>query len=107
MRDSISGGALTEVSLMILLSLYTPHHGYGIMQFVEEMTEGRLQLGAGTLYGAINTLEEKGWISFYGREGRRNEYLITHEGKQVVQEEKERLKSLLTLLEDITGGKHD
>ena len=56
MRDSVKGGALTEVTFFILLSLYEPNHGYGIMKFVEEKTQGRLVLGAGTLYGAINAL---------------------------------------------------
>ena len=60
MRDHVKGGALTEVTFFILLSLYTPKHGYAIMQFVEEETNGRLSLGAGTLYGALNTLQEKG-----------------------------------------------
>lgn len=107
MRDSVSGGALTEVSLMVLLSVYTPHHGYGIRQFIEEMSGGRLQLGAGTLYGAINSLEDKGWIAFHGSDGRKKEYLITQQGRQVVAEEKTRLKEILALLEEITGEYHD
>ena len=58
MRDNIKGGALTEVTFYILLSLFTPRHGYAIMQFIEDKTGGRLSLGAGTLYGALKTLEE-------------------------------------------------
>lgn len=57
MRDNVKGGALTEVTFFILLSLYTPRHGYAIMQFVEEKTRGRLALGAGTLYGALTSLQ--------------------------------------------------
>lgn len=59
MRDNTKGGALTEVTFYILLSLYTPKHGYAVMQFIEEKTGGRLSLGAGTLYGALNSLQEK------------------------------------------------
>lgn len=66
MRDNAKGGALTEVTFYILLSLFTPKHGYAIMQFVEEKTAGRLTLGAGTLYGAMTSLEEKGWIRRLG-----------------------------------------
>ena len=51
MRDNMKGGALTEVTFYILLSLYAPKHGYAVMQFIEEKTGGRLSLGAGTLYG--------------------------------------------------------
>ncbi|MCR5756066.1 MAG: helix-turn-helix transcriptional regulator, partial [Acetatifactor sp.] len=54
MKDNIKSGALTEVTFFILLSLYEPKHGYAIMQFIVEKTEGRLVLGAGSLYGAIN-----------------------------------------------------
>ena len=59
MRDNMKGGALTEVTFYILLSLYAPKHGYAVMQFIEEKTGGRLSLGAGTLYGALNSLQEK------------------------------------------------
>ena len=63
MRDNIKGGALTEVTFFVLLSLYQPKHGYSIMQFIEKKTNGRLVLGAGTLYGALTSLEDKGWIT--------------------------------------------
>ena len=54
--------ALTEAFYYILLSLYQPLHGYGIMQKTEEFSGGRVRLAAGTLYGALNTLQDKGWI---------------------------------------------
>ena len=52
--------ALTEAFYYILLSLYQPLHGYGIMQKAEEFSGGRVRLAAGTLYGALNTLQDKG-----------------------------------------------
>ena len=39
---------LTEATYYILLSLVKPMHGYGIMQMVEEMTNGEVKLGPGT-----------------------------------------------------------
>ena len=39
MRDNTKGGALTEVTFYILLSLYTPKHGYAVMQFIEVKQE--------------------------------------------------------------------
>ena len=48
--------ALTEAVYYILLSLLQPMHGYGIMQNTEALSEGRVRLAAGTLYGALNTL---------------------------------------------------
>ena len=71
MRDNMKGGALTEVTFYILLSLYAPKHGYAVMQFIEEKTGGRLSLGAGTLYGALNSLQEKKWIKPCRSEERR------------------------------------
>ena len=54
--------ALTEAVTYILLSLYEPLHGYGIMQKVQNLSGGRVNLAAGTLYGALNTLLERRWI---------------------------------------------
>ncbi|MCI8544034.1 MAG: helix-turn-helix transcriptional regulator [Lachnospiraceae bacterium] len=105
MRDNAKDGALTEVTFYILLSLFTPKHGYAIMQFIEERTGGRLALGAGTLYGALNTLEEKGWISLYGNsEGRKKEYLITDLGREIATKELARLQELTQTAVKIIGG---
>lgn len=105
MRDHSKGGALTEVTFYILLALYTPKHGYAVMQFIEEKTGGRLSLGAGTLYGALNSLQEKGWIAPYGDSGdRKKEYLITLQGKKVAENELARLKELVAIAKEIVGG---
>lgn len=105
MRDNARGGALTEVTFYILLSLYTPRHGYGIMQLIEAQTHGRLSLGAGTLYGALNALEEKGWIvRLDGNEGRKKEYQITSLGKEMAQRELIRLQELTQNAEMLMKG---
>ena len=90
-------GALTEAVFYILLSLHEPLHGYGIMQKVQELTNGRVVLGPGTLYGAINTLVEKGWIRplVDGSDSRRKEYLITERGETVFLQELARLEELV------------
>lgn len=104
MRDHGKGGALTEVTFFILLALYTPKHGYAIMQFIQAQTAGRLTLGAGTLYGALRTLQEKGWITPWGdQEGRKKEFSITALGRETVEREKQRLRDLLAAAEAITG----
>ena len=54
--------ALTEATYYILLSLHKPRHGYGIMQQTEELSGGRIRRAAGTLYGALNTLCDKGFM---------------------------------------------
>ena len=89
--------ALTEAVYYILLSLLSPRHGYGIMQNAESLSGGRVKLAAGTLYGAINSLLEKGWIlALPGeKDSRKKEYVITELGKAAVAQELLRLKELL------------
>ena len=89
--------ALTEAVYYILLSLITPRHGYGIIQNVEALSGGRVRLAAGTLYGAINTLLEKNWISALPgeKDSRKKEYLITADGRLALADELKRLRELL------------
>ena len=104
MRDHVRGGALTETTFFILLSAYKPIHGYGIRQFILKETNGRLRLGAGTLYGAIHTLLEKGWIGSCdtGKSGRKKEYVITDVGRQHAESERKRLVQLYRTATRIT-----
>ena len=87
--------ALTEAVFYILLALLKPMHGYGIMQAVEKMSGGRVRLAAGTLYGALNTLLEKGWIRALPEEDRKKEYEITPTGLETLRQELLRLSELL------------
>ena len=105
-RDNIKGGALTETTFLVLLALYKPNHGYGIMQFIERETNGRVTLGAGTLYGAINTLLKKKWIAPLGSEesGNKKEYIITDLGRKTAEEELKRMGELWRLASTIIGG---
>ena len=93
----VNNGALTEAVYYILLSLMTPLHGYGIMQNVERLSGGRLRLAAGTLYGAISTMQEKGWITALAGEAdsRKKEYVITDAGQAVLRAEYMRLRELV------------
>lgn len=108
MRDNVKGGALTEVTFFILLSLFRPKHGYAIMQFIEEETAGRLTLGAGTLYGALTSLHEKGWIEPYSDNlGRKKEYIITPQGNMIAENELERLNGLIKIASEIIRGENN
>ncbi len=105
-RDNIKGGALTETTFFVLLAVYRPNHGYGIMQFIEKETKGRVVLGAGTLYGAINTLVKKEWIAPFNDESdnKKKEYLITRIGKQKAEEELQRIEQVLHLASTVIKG---
>lgn len=87
--------ALTESTYYILLSLYTPQHGYGIMQQTQALSGGRIRLAAGTLYGALNALCEKGWIVPLPESGRKKEYRLTDKGLTVLKNELNRLRQLV------------
>ena len=95
--------ALTESTYYILLSLYHPQHGYGIMQPTEQLSGGRVRLAAGTLYGALNSLCEKGWIRPLPAEqgSRKKEYQLTAEGLHVLKQELARLQQLVANGESI------
>lgn len=92
------GTPITESTYYILLAVLKPNHGYGIIQKVEELTNGRVLLGPGTLYGAINTLLEKKWIMLYSEEKdsrKKKEYLITEIGRKSLVDEVNRLEELI------------
>lgn len=93
-----SNNALTEAVYYILLALIEPLHGYGIMQRTATLSNGRLYLSAGTLYGALSTLMDKGWIEQIETpaDSRKKQYIITAIGRQVVEQELLRLNELVT-----------
>ena len=97
MGRSANSGALTESVFYILLRLHRPAHGYALMKDIAQMTDDRVKLGAGSLYGALDTLQKKGWIKALDEhpQDRRIEYMITDTGKQFYEKELVRLEELL------------
>ena len=93
-----NSGALTESIYYILLRLHKKAHGYALMKDIVEMTNGRVNLGAGTLYGALDTLQKKGWIRQIDEQSmdRKIEYIITDEGREYFEKEISRLEELLS-----------
>ena len=82
---------------MILLSLCEARHGYGVMQHISAMTRGRVNLGAGTLYGALGLLLDRGWIVAVGGDKRKKLYHITQAGRSALEAEMARLSELLSV----------
>lgn len=110
MPESTVRGALTEAVYYILLSLHRPMHGYAIMQDVQRRSGGRVALGPGTLYGALNTMVDKGWIMSLGAhsDSRKKEYEITVLGQAVFRQEMLRLCELLAAGAEVwEGGSKD
>ncbi len=101
---------LTEALFYILLAVRKPNHGYGITQEVEELTGGRVTLGPGTLYGAIQSLVKKDWIRIYSEDTesrKKKEYIITDEGRAVFEAEKTRLNELIKNAALMEGNNND
>lgn len=86
---------LTEQMYYLLLALHEPGHGYAIMERVREMTEGRLQIGPGTLYTLLGRFENERLIRLERMEENRKIYGLTDEGRQVLEQEYERLRRLV------------
>lgn len=86
---------LTEAAYYVLISLNKSRHGYGIMQHVEEITKGRIKIGAGTMYGNLSRMEKEGLITPVAEEDRKKIYQISEKGKIVLILELERLEELL------------
>jgi len=92
---------ITEPVLLILLSLAEqPRHGYSILKDVEEISEGRVRLSTGTLYGALRRLLDDGRITRHSADDKsrgRQDYRLSARGRKVLQHEIARLKQLTHL----------
>lgn len=85
---------MTETAFFILLCLQKPNHGYGVVQRVEQMTEGAIRLAPGTMYGSLSKMEKDGVIRFVREEDKRKIYQITDLGLDVLQLERRRIERL-------------
>ena len=94
---------LTEQMYYLLLALHEPGHGYAIMERVREMTDGRLQIGPGTLYTLLSRFEGEGLIRLTSVTDNRKVYGLTQLGKEELQHEYERLRRLVADGEAIFG----
>jgi DNA-binding PadR family transcriptional regulator len=93
--------ALTEPVLLILLSLAEqPRHGYSILKEIECISDGRVLLSTGTLYGALQRLLENGWIERVHEDHPsrdRRSYELTSRGRRILQTEIQRMLHLTKL----------
>jgi DNA-binding PadR family transcriptional regulator len=76
-------GRFSEPALLILISLADgPKHGYAMTVDIASIAD--VQLGPGTLYGAIARLESRGLIEAIRAEDRRNPYRLTGLGQKAL-----------------------
>ena len=91
---------MTETAFYILYCLQKENHGYGIVQTVERLTEGKIRLAPGTMYGSLSKMEKDGVISFVKEEEKRKIYKITQLGLEILGLELERIKRLYKITEE-------
>lgn len=95
---------MTETTYYTLLAVTSPRHGYAIMQFVSELTKGRIQLGTGTLYTMVGRLVADHVIRIADNQDGKKSYQITQEGLELLLQETRRLGKQLedgkVILED-------
>lgn len=85
---------MTETGFYILFCLRQPQHGYGISQWVRQMTGGAVTISAGTMYGTLSKMEKDGLIVFDREEDKRKLYRITELGIEVLNLEIKRIERL-------------
>jgi DNA-binding PadR family transcriptional regulator len=100
---------LSEAVFFILLSLLPePKHGYAIMKDVESLSDSRVSLSTGTLYGALKRLLRAGWVQRVeeGQDGtgrERKAYTLTQLGKGILDAETARMQSLVAITQKRTS----
>lgn len=91
-------GPLTEPVFLVLLSLaQAPRHGYALLKDTEALSDGRVRLSTGTLYGVLHRLLEAGWIERFEADDTSREkqsYRLTSRGRKLLQAETARMKQL-------------
>jgi DNA-binding PadR family transcriptional regulator len=105
MTDPASHLPLTPVVLHMLLALAGERqgkHGYALSKEVEEVSDGQIRMGPGTLYGSIQRMIDSGLIEESSRrpsedDDRRRYYRLTSFGKRVLELEIARLNAVLRI----------
>jgi len=92
---------LTESMFYILLLLHKEKHGYQIMKEIDMMTEGRVKIGPGTMYSLLSRFEKENLIIKVSSEDGKKVYLVTELGKEIINVDFRRLKSMVKDAEGI------
>jgi DNA-binding PadR family transcriptional regulator len=97
-QHSLETKPLTEPVLLILTSLAAhPRHGYALIQDIELLSNGRVHISTGTLFGALRRLLEDGWIERFEQQDTSRQklsYRLTGVGRRQLQLELDRMKHL-------------
>ncbi len=94
----MSSAPLREPTYFVLAALAAgPAHGYRVLQTIEDLSDGRVRMRAGTLYAALDRLDRDGYISLVGTESDggppRRSFTLTDKGRRLLQGEIDRLQA--------------
>ncbi len=95
---------LTEQMFYILLCMREKCCGMDVMELVKDMTDGRIVIGAGTVYTLLADFEKSGMIREVSVEGRKRSYIITPKGQELLEGEYQRLQRQITDYETVMKG---
>lgn len=94
--------SLPQASVHVVLALLDGElHGYALMRRVQELSDGRVRMGPGTLYGTLNRLLEDGLVvettsrHAVDDDERRRYYELTADGRAVAIDELRRLQAIV------------
>lgn len=100
-NPALANGDLPDTALHVLLALVQPRHGYVVMKYLEEISDGEITLGPASLYTTLKKLSATGLIKELEGEGTRRTYRITPAGREVLARNIERRRRLLALADRI------
>jgi transcriptional regulator len=101
-RPKAPGGDLLQGTLDMLV-LHTlrlgPAHGYAIARTLEQRSDAFLQVEQGSLYPALNRLEDRGWVGSYWATSENNRrarfYTLTPKGRLQLEQESDQWRRIV------------
>ena len=101
-KDALYG--TLELLILKALSL-EPMHGWAVAQRLEQLSRDALRVGQGSLYPALQRLEERGWVESEWRateqKRRARYYALTPAGRRALGDEAESWRSYVGMVESI------
>jgi DNA-binding PadR family transcriptional regulator len=92
-------GELTDSIFLILLATLEPIHGYKIMQVIQDMTLGSVEIGPATMYTTLKKLNQARWITEISGDDSKILYQVTEEGRNILRENFNRRKQIIDIAE--------
>ena len=98
---------LTEQMFYVLLCPQRECQGVEILEQARDMTQGRVNIGSGTLYDLLEQFDAQGFIRQTRAQGRRRSYIITEKGREMLEKEYRRLLAQAADYERMLGRGND